>query len=248
MGEMSESHLNDLKFRLMTIDLLRLAKKSYTYRELSSRTKLPMTVLSRYVKGHVLPGSSRARKIWQTLEKLVGIESELKSRIKFDKYGYFDNTSILSDPFLLHRASQYVFSKFAGRRITKILTAAVDGIPLATLISNNLGIGLVIAKKTKEIGVRTFIEETFIPENSAMVMSLYIPRGLIRRGDSVLIVDDIIKSGETQNALINLVYKSRGEVAGIYALVAIGDHWKKKLGQNATFPIEVVLTQRPVTT
>lgn len=245
---MSESHLNDLKFRLMTIDMLRLAKKSYTYRELSSRTKLPMTVLSRYVKGHVLPGSSRARKIWQTLDKLVSIERELKSRIKFDKYGYFDNTSILSDPFLLQRASQYVFSKFAGRRITKILTAAVDGIPLATLISNNLGIEFVIAKKTKEVGVRTFIEETFIPEGSAMVMSLYIPRGLIRRGDSVLIVDDIIKSGETQSAMINLVYKARGDVAGIFALIAIGDHWKKKLKQTATFPIEVVLTQKPMIT
>lgn len=248
MGEMSESHLNDLKFRLMTIDMLRLAKKSYTYRELSSKTKLPMTVLSRYVKGHVLPGSSRARKIWRTLEKLVGIESELRRRIKFDKYGYFDNTSILSDPFLLQRAAQYVFSKFAGRRITKILTAAVDGIPLATLISNNLGLELIIAKKTKEIGVRTFIEETFIPEGSAMVISLYIPRGLIRRGDSVLIVDDVIKSGETQNAMMNLVYKARGEVAGIYALVAIGDHWKKKLKQTATFPIEVVLTQRVMIT
>ena len=245
---MSESHLNDLKFRLMTIGMLRLAKKSYTYRELSSKTKLPMTVLSRYVKGHVLPGSSRARKIWLILDNLVGIEKELRKRIKFDKLGYFDNTSILADPFLLQRASQYVFSKFAGRRITKILTAAVDGIPLATLISSNLGLELIIAKKTKEIGVRTFIEETFIPEGSAIVISLYIPRGIIRRGDSVLIVDDVIKSGETQSAMMNLVYKARGEVAGIYALVGIGDGWKTKLKQTATFPVEVVLTQRPSVT
>ena len=81
-----------------------------------------------------------------------------------------------------------------------------------------------------------------------MVISLYIPRGHIRRGDSVLIVDDVIKSGETQSAMMNLVYKARGEVAGIYALIAIGDRWKKKLKQTATFPIEVVLTQRARTT
>ena len=241
---MSDSHLYNLKFRIMTIDMLRLAKKSYTYRELSKITKLPMTVLNRYVKGHILPNSSRARKLWRILDNLVGIENELRKRIKFDKYGYFDNTSILSDPFLLQRAAQYVFTKFAGRRITKILTAAVDGIPLATLISSNLGCELIIAKKTKEIGVRTFIEETFIPEGSAMVMSLYIPRGLIRRGDSVLIVDDVIKSGETQNAMINLVNKARGEVAGIYALIAIGDSWKKKLKQTTNFPIEIIFTKK----
>ena len=45
--------------------------------------------------------------------------------------------------------------------------------------------------------------------------------------------------------MMNLVYKARGDVAGIFALVAIGDEWKKKLNQSATFPIEVVLTQRP---
>ena len=242
---MSESHLNDLKFRLMTIDLLRMAKKNYTYRELSSLTKLPMTVLSRYVKGHVLPGSSRARGIWRTLESLVGIEKELRRRIKFDEFGYFDNTSIISDTSLLKQASQYVFSKFAGRRITKVLTAAVDGVPLATLICSALGTDLIIAKKTKEIGVREFIEETFIPAGSAMIMSLYIPRGIIRRGDSVLIVDDVIKSGETQRAMINMVHTSKAEVAGIYALIAIGDQWKKRLSEATNFPVEVVLTIRP---
>ncbi|NIU38479.1 adenine phosphoribosyltransferase, partial [Candidatus Bathyarchaeota archaeon] len=45
------THAEDLKLRLMTIELLRTAKKQYTYRELSSKTGLPVTVLSRYAKG-----------------------------------------------------------------------------------------------------------------------------------------------------------------------------------------------------
>jgi len=48
------THAEDLKLRLMTIELLRTAKKEYTYRELSVKTNLPVTVLSRYAKGHVL--------------------------------------------------------------------------------------------------------------------------------------------------------------------------------------------------
>ena len=242
---MSETHLSDLKYRLMTIDLLRTAKKSYTYRELSGKTNLPVTVLSRYVKGHVLPSSNRARKIWKTLEKLVGLEEELRRRIKFDEDGYFDNTAIISDPALLQQGAQYVFLKFAGRRITKVLTAATDGIPLATIISEALGVDLAIAKKNKEIGVKDFIEETFVPGDSDMIMSFYIPRGIIKRGDSVLIVDDIIKSGETPTALINLITKSRAEVAGIYALIAVGDSWKEKIIDTQRFPIEVVLNVKP---
>jgi purine operon repressor len=242
---LSETHLSDLKYRLMTIDLLRTAKKNYTYRELSGKTDLPVTVLSRYVKGHVLPSSARAKKIWITLEKLVGLEEELRRRIKFDEDGYFDNTSIISDPALLQQGAQYVFLKFAGRRITKVLTAAVDGIPLATIVAEALGVDLAIAKKSKEIGVKDFIEEAFIPGGSDMILSLYIPRGAIKRGDSVLVVDDIIKSGETPTALINLVKKSRAEVAGVYALIAIGDQYKQKVHNTQDYPTEVVLTVKP---
>jgi adenine phosphoribosyltransferase len=226
---------------MMTIELLKTAKKHYTYRELANRTKLPVTVLSRYVKGHVLPSSSRARRLWQTLEKIVGLEEELRKRIKFDDQGYFDNTSIISDIALLQQAAQYIFYRFAGRRITKVLTAAVDGIPLATIISEALGVNLIIAKNSKEVGVRNFYEESYIPGDSAMIMSLYIPRGIIRRGDSVLIVDDVVKSGETHRALINLVNKCRAEAAGIFALVAIGDAWKEKVNATADFPVEMVI-------
>ncbi len=238
---MSETHLGDLKFRLMTINLLKTAKKRYSYRELSSKTNLPITVLSRYVKGHVLPSSTRANKIWKVLEELVGLEDELRRRIKFDEYGYFDNTLIVSDTALLQQAVQYAFTRFAGKRITKILTAAVDGVPLATLMSDALGIDLVLAKKNKEVGIRDFIEETFIPGDSAMVMSLYIPRGSVKSGDSVIIVDDVIKTGETQRALINLVSKSKAEVVGVYALVSIGDKWKERLSGIESFPVEVIL-------
>ena len=51
------THLEKLKFRLMVVDLLKAAKDRYTYRELSSMTGLPVTVLSRYAKGHVLPSA-----------------------------------------------------------------------------------------------------------------------------------------------------------------------------------------------
>jgi adenine/guanine phosphoribosyltransferase-like PRPP-binding protein len=138
-----------------------------------------------------------------------------------------------------------VFYRFAGRRITKVLTAAVDGIPLATIVAEALGVNLVIAKNSKEIGVRTFHEESYIPGDSALIMSLYIPRDLIRRGDSVLIVDDVVKTGETHRALVNLVAKARAEVAGIFVLIAVGASWKTKLRDATNFPVEVVLNIRP---
>ena len=236
------SRIFDLKYKLGTIDLLNLAKNYYTYRELAQIIGLPETVLSRYVKGHVLPTIARAREMNKTLQKILRLEVELQKRMKFDDEDYFDNTAIISDPMLLERAVQQAINAFAGKRVTKVLTAAVDGVPLSTLIAHRLGVGLVIAKQTREIGVREFIEEVYVPGKTATVRSLYVPRDAIKRNECVLIVDDVVDSGESQKALIRIVQKARAEVTGLYALIAIGSEWRTCINEIVNnLPVEVAL-------
>ena len=276
----------DMKFRLATVELLRMAKQQYTYKKLQEETNLPVTVLSRYVKGHVLPNSERAREIWKALSKIINLEDEIRRRLKRDEHGFFDNTPLIGDTNLLSQAANYAIAKFAGKRITKVLTAAVDGIPLATIVAKALGVNLVIAKPTKEVGVSAFIEETYTLSESGHTVTLFVPKNAIRRHkktkeryrteeealeavkrwrskgyeaylaskdasrriyeieilriyDSVLIVDDVIKTGDVQSALINLVKKAKAEVSGIFALIAIGNTWKKRLPKNCQ--LEVIL-------
>jgi adenine phosphoribosyltransferase len=241
------THAEDLKLRLMTIELLRTAKykRNITYRELASRTGLPVTVLSRYAKGHVLPNTTRAKQLWRVLTKLVGLETELRSRVKFDETGYFDNTEIVGDCNILQQAANHALAVFAGKRVTKVLTAAVDGVPLATMVANALGVNLIVAKRNKEVGVKAFLEETYIlGKDSGVTVTLYIPKDSIKRRDSVLIVDDMIKSGETQEALVNLVKKAKAEVSGVFSLIAVGEEWKKRLKLSDNSPVEVVTSFR----
>ena len=236
------THAEELKLRLMTIELLRTAKykRNITYRELSSKTGLPVTVLSRYAKGHVLPNTARAKQLWKVLTKLVGLERELRSRIKFDDEGYFDNTEIIGDFNILQQAANRALASFAGKRVTKVLTAAVDGIPLATMVANALGVNLVVAKRSKEVGVKAFLEETYALKDSGVTMTLYIPKDAVKRRDSVLIVDDMIKTGETQAALVQLVRKAKAEISGVFSLISVGDEWKKKLKLSDRCPVEVI--------
>jgi adenine/guanine phosphoribosyltransferase-like PRPP-binding protein len=237
------THAEDLKLRLMTIELLRTAKykKNITYRELSSKTGLPVTVLSRYAKGHVLPNTTRAKQLWRVLNKIVGLETELRSRIKFDDTGYFDNTEIIGDFNILQQAANYALANFAGKRVTKVITAAVDGVPLATMVANSLGVNLIVAKRNKEVGVKVFLEETYIlGKDSGVTVTLYIPKDAVKKRDSVLVVDDMIKSGETQEALVTLVRKAKAEISGVFSLIAVGDEWKKRLKFGNNAPVEVV--------
>jgi adenine phosphoribosyltransferase len=227
----------------MTIELLKTAKykRNITYRELASKTGLPVTVLSRYAKGHVLPNTARAKQLWRVLTKLVGLEPELRSRIKFDDDGYFDNTEIVGDFNILQQAANHALANFAGKRVTKVLTASTDGIPLGTMVANALGVNLVLAKRNKEVGVKAFLEETYIlGRDSGVTRTLYVPKESIKKRDSVLVVDDMIKSGETQVALVNIVRKAKAEISGVFSLIAVGEDWKRKLKPTGECPIEVI--------
>lgn len=224
-----ETRVRELKYRMMITDLLKVASESHTYQQLSDLLDLSPPILSRYMRGHVLPSYKRAQGLYEKLMKITDIKEELKKRINFDDEGYFDNTPLVSEITWLKIMSNYALEKFAGRRVTKVLTAAVDGIPVSTLVSNLLDVDLVIAKDQKEVGISDFIEETYIPKGSAIRRSLYVPRTAIRKRDSVLIIDDVVRTGETVQGLVDLVSNQRADIAGIYVLVTVGDEWKTYL-------------------
>jgi adenine phosphoribosyltransferase len=109
------------------------------------------------------------------------------------------------------------------------------------MVANALGVNLIVAKRNKEVGVKTFLDETYIlGRDSGVTVTLYIPKEAIKKRDSVLVVDDMIKSGETQEALVNLVKKSKAEISGVFSLIAVGDEWKKRLKFGNESPVEVV--------
>ena len=226
---MAETRVRELKYRMMITDLLKVASETHTYQELSEVLGLSPPILSRYMRGHVLPSYSRAQGLYKKLTELTNIKDALKKRIMFDEEGYFDNTPLTSEITWLKIMSNYAMEKFAGRRVTKVLTAAVDGVPTATLVANLLDIDLVIAKDNKEVGIQEFIEEMYIPKGSAIRKSLFVPKSSIRKKDSILIIDDVVRTGETVQALVDMVRNQRADIAGIYVLVTVGEDWKNYL-------------------
>jgi adenine phosphoribosyltransferase len=77
-----------------------------------------------------------------------------------------------------------------------------------------------VAKKRKETGNKSYIEEV-IKRSPALVEYIYISRHSIRRGDMVLIVDDVARSGETISGLARAVGRAGARVAGIFTIVML---------------------------
>jgi purine operon repressor len=237
-----ETRYDYLKMQIRSVEFLRLAKEVYSYQELMKLTGIPITVLNRYVKGHILPSPERARLILGKLEKGYDVTRHIKDRLGFDKGGFLDNTKIVGDTLLLRFIANHVVQKLAGRRVSKVLTVAVDGIPLAVHIADAFDVPFIYAKKEKEIGVLYFIEETYTVSRAGIQVSLYLPKSSIDRRDSILITDDVVRSGEQLKALVDLARRSGAEIAAIFVLIAVGDRWKKEIDQSSNYPIYSLVT------
>ncbi|MCR6669615.1 MAG: hypothetical protein NDF51_06410 [archaeon YNP-WB-040] len=230
---------DDLKLRLMVIERLRLLKDKYSYKQLSNLTGIPESVLCRYVKGSVLPGGETALELWKKLESVESLSSIIRSKIEYTPDGLLNLTKIVYNPYIIKLASQYAVMKFSSKKIKKVITAAINGIPLATEIAVNMEKELIVAKDAKEVGIKEFVEASYHPGGSSEMKTLYIPKGCIKHGDEVLIVDDLIRTGRTLNAIVKLVEKNKGRVEGVFALVVVGDKWKEHVKIDC--PVEVGL-------
>jgi len=231
------SQFKSVQEKLRLIRTLRLLKKSYTYEELSKITGLPITVLNRYVRGKVLPGTERTRELLEILRPYVNIEGEVRKRIQFDERGFFDNMPALSDTALMSIIAEEIAGRYIDINVGKVLTAATDGIPLAVHVARELNVDVVYAKKKKEVGVEKFYEVSYVPSASGSVTTLYLPQWALRKGERVLIVDDVIRSGETQRALLDMCKQAGAIPVGMFFLVSVGEV-VSKLSNEYKIPVE----------
>ncbi|WP_457752093.1 phosphoribosyltransferase family protein [Thermococcus sp.] len=234
------SQLKSVQEKLRLVRILRLLKKSHTYEELSKITGLPITVLNRYVRGKVLPSTERTRELLELLRPYINIEEEVRRRIKFDEHGFFDNMPVLSDTALMSIIAEEVAGRYMDVNVDKVLTAATDGIPLAVHVAKELNVDVVYAKKKKEVGVEKFYEVSYVPSASGSVTTLYLPHWALKKGEKVLIIDDVIRSGETQKALLEMCRQAGAKPIGMFFLVSVGN-MIEHLKDEYSIPVESLI-------
>jgi adenine phosphoribosyltransferase len=207
--------------QLRAVAVLRTLKETRTYEELADVTGLPAGDLNRYVNGHVLPGADRASEIVGEIGHEF-VAEELSARVERDAEGYVDNSGIVFDQSLLDLVAPVAAESFGFEAPDAVLTAATDGITLASSLATYYGARCVYAKQSKETAIEDFFEARKRLE-SGIEITYYLPEAALSAGDSVLVVDDLIRSGETQELLLDIADAAGATVAGVFALIAVGE-------------------------
>jgi len=111
-----------------------------------------------------------------------------------------------------------------------ILTAESKGIPLAYEMSRQSGKNYVLARKGLKLYMKNPIKVEVKSITTANVQTLYIDEFDIERmnGKRVLIVDDVISTGESLRALEALVANTTGKTVCKAAVLAEGEAAERK--------------------
>ena len=211
--------------RDLAIELLHSVKKFYKFRELEELLGISTPTLWRYIHGEIKPSPERAREIISKLLSPPVLEN-IKRKIVSVRDGIVNVYPLAYSIEVLTIASIDAYLWARDLSPSTILTTEVDGIPLATLIAKKLGATLVVAKRRREVGFAQFIETSYLAYDPPEIRTLYVPREVLPPNERVLIVDDLIRSGRTTRALVDIVRQARGVVVGVYAMIGYGDGWK----------------------
>lgn len=222
-----KSMYEKITFKLLVVDLLKAAKRIYSLDELSRVLDEPPSVLSRYIHGKIFPSDSKLMKIYYKLREMVDLITLIRKSIDIDKSGFLNNQALIGDITLLRLAATYVIERLKNN-VDKVLSPAADGIPFATIVAEHLRVPIVIAKTRREVGVKRFIESHYTSEDG-VITTYYIDKSLISKNESILIVDDILRTGRTHRCLIDMVNSVGSNVVAIAVLVAIGNNWRELL-------------------
>ncbi len=159
------------------------------------------------------------RGVWEEeklfLMKQVGILLIKNNAIKFGDYilasgkkspYYIDLRQTISSPttmdWIANSLTRIVLNEIGKEKIDRILGVPTAGIPFATVVSQKLGVPLIYYRQArKEHGVRKKIE------------------GILERNDRILVIDDLITTGESVIEAAEVVRDQGGVVNELVVLL-----------------------------
>jgi adenine/guanine phosphoribosyltransferase-like PRPP-binding protein len=216
------------KRRLEAGLILCALRKQMKLKELERKTGIPLSLISRYSTGDILPGERHV----EAIERLLldeGIIRDILSDYKDVRGKLAIGHRLASDPLILWVAAKTISHrlKYQGFSFNTILTPEVGGIPIGVALSQLSHTRLVIARRKRYLNWKKAIAG--VGGSAEHIKVYYIDESELGDADAeILLLDDIIVEGDTMESLIDLVSNSGHRVCCMYSVYGIGEKWKHR--------------------
>ncbi|MBU7599964.1 adenine phosphoribosyltransferase [Streptomyces sp. P38-E01] len=153
------------------------------------------------------------------------LRSLLISRIRdvadYPKPGvtFKDITPLLADPLAFTALTDALANRCAEYGATKIVGLEARGFILGAPVAVRAGVGFVPARKAGKLPGPTLGQNYALEYGAA---EIEIHADALSAGDRVLVVDDVLATGGTAEASVELVRRAGAQVAGVCVLLELG--------------------------
>ena len=131
-----------------------------------------------------------------------------------------DVTTLFSDPRGFRIAIDQLLHPYAGQPINKVVGLEARGFILGGAIAHQLSLGFIPIRKKGKLPGKT-IEQDYTLEYGKATMEVH--DDALQPGEKVLLVDDLLATGGTAEAGINLIERMGAEVIGCAFVIDLPD-------------------------
>lgn len=131
-----------------------------------------------------------------------------------------DITTLIQDSGAFRETCDQLYERYKDSKIDKIAGIDARGFIFGSVLAYKMDIGFIPVRKKGKLPYKT-IEESYSLEYGANTIELH--EDAVAKGEKVLIIDDLIATGGTVKAAINLIEKLGGEVFECAFVVELPD-------------------------
>ena len=138
----------------------------------------------------------------------------IRSIPDFPKPGivFKDITPILDDPVAFRYAVDWFCERFGDTGAVKVCAAEARGFMFAAAVGYKMGWGIVPIRKPGKLPWKTLSQSYELEYGTA---TLHIHEDAVRAGEKVLLIDDLLGTGGTADAMVKLVTCLGAEVVAL---------------------------------
>jgi adenine phosphoribosyltransferase len=152
-------------------------------------------------------------------EKTVDLKSKVRRIPEFKGVVFWDITPLLKDYVCFHEAIKQLAGHYKSKKIDAIVSNEARGFIIGAALAYELGVGFIPVRKKGKLPFKC-VNLTYKKEYECD--SIEIHEDAIQKGENILIIDDLLATGGTVKANIELVEKLGGNVVGLGFLIELG--------------------------
>lgn len=163
------------------------------------------------------------------------VRDKIRNIVDFPKPGiiFRDITTALKDSETLKTMVDFIYDNFKDEKIDYVVGLESRGFIFGMPAAYKLDSGFIPIRKPNKLPAET-LKESYSLEYGTDTIEMHADA--VKKGDRVLVVDDLIATGGTAAAACNLVLKAGAEIAGCVFVIELEDlNGRDKLPKDVKF-------------